>query len=198
LENDEEGDNELKLNWSSSPGAHSKCSGNPYYSQASREYRAFVPPGTTAMNLDMTWTAGSPVPVYAVHFKRPPRGDYGGINYSSDIDWYDQDLCRAFLDGQSDLNVIETEQLYNSSGCVFEEEDVFTYKMNEMWVPIAHSYYPGGDVQEGGWMYMKLLNDSSLNSGAYVFGLSQSITVVKDVFLDWYNNAHWDENGDPM
>ncbi|MCD4694487.1 hypothetical protein K8R62_03975 [bacterium] len=198
LANDTDGDNELTIRYRSYPGVHYRtCLGYPYYSSAPRNYRVFVPPGTTVMHLDEFWSYGSGDRVIlASHLKTPPQGDYSGTPQYGDPFW--NTACRSYLDGQGDPNVMETEQLYNTSGCVFEEENIFTTFMAQNLVPVQHSNYPGGGIQEGGWLYMKLINESNVGSDAYCSAIILLTTVEKDVFLDWYNGATFDADGNPL
>jgi hypothetical protein len=71
LANDTDGDNELHLPWSSFPGVHSNCLSSSK-SNAPRNYKIFVPPGTFYAGIDLAYTTTDPgdiKPVYPLHFK---------------------------------------------------------------------------------------------------------------------------------
>jgi hypothetical protein len=95
--------------------------------------------------------------------------------------------------------VLETAQIKANTECVFEEEDIFTYQAGQM--TVSGYYHPNmvsPPIEEGGWLYMKLLNGDDISRGAYVYSLKGNVRVQRDVFLNWYNNATFDADGNPL
>lgn len=131
-------------------------------------FKMYVPPGTNYFKFIANFEQGREVGL-AIRFRSPLKEDYSSVKAFDSYDW----------------------QSTPSSLSGFEENDVLL-KNGDNTLLMGGSFFPA--ISEGGWIYFRILN---CEGTATIPMFNKTFYVNTASYMDWFNNANFDENGNP-